>query len=421
MTDRASDSDGTEGLPPLDGSTRRVFLFLQGSSSPLFALLAERLEQQGHQCLRINLNVGDWIFWRRQNGFHYRRRLTHWRPFVKAFLRHHKVTNLILLGEERPYHKIAVEEAKAVGVSVHVVDLGYLRPDWVIFERDGTASNSRFPRRAEDVLAQGLALPEPDWTRRYTQGFWSDAGYDILYNVSTVLLWWLYPFYVRHTVYHPFLEYMGWIGRLAGEKKRHKLAAETIRSLLGSGSRYFVYPLQLQTDYQLRVHSPFNGQEEAIDLVLASFARFAPKDARLVIKLHPMDAGLINWTHYIRHQCNHAELHVRIDIIDGGNLDQLFGACDGVVTVNSTAALPAIRLGRPVKVLGSAVYDIEGLTHQAPLDTFWTRPVSPRQDVADAFFRLMAHGYHVRGNLYTRRGAKAAAEEIAEKFKPPRS
>lgn len=418
MADVSRDQDGTAGARPADETGPRVFLFLQGSSSPLFALLAERLEAQGHRCLRINLNVGDWIFWRRKNGFNYRGRLKNWRSFVRNFLEQNQVTNLILLGEERPYHKIAVEEAKSRNVAVYVVDLGYLRPDWVIFERDGTASNSRFPRRAEDVLAEGRDLPEPDWTRRYVQPFWSDAGYDILYNVSTALLWWLYPFYVRHTLYHPFIEYMGWIGRLAGEKGRQTQAKETIQSVVGSGAPYFVYPLQLQTDYQLRVHSPFQGQEEAIDLVLASFARSAPPNARLVVKLHPMDAGLINWTHYIRQQCDHPGLTARIDIIDGGNLERLFDTCKGVVTVNSTAALPAIRLGKPVKVLGSAVYDMDGLTHQASLDAFWTVPVPPKQDVADAFFRLMAHRYHVRGNLYTHRGAAAAAEEIAAKFGP---
>jgi capsular polysaccharide export protein len=417
LADGSSDKDQSDETRPLAGE-RRVFLFLQGSSSPLFALLAERLERQGHQCLRINFNVGDWIFWRRKNGFHYRGRLRNWNSFFSDFLHQNQVTNLILLGEERPYHKIAVEEAKSRNIAVHVVDLGYLRPDWVIFERDGTASNSRFPRRADEVLAQGRDLPEPDWSRRYTQGFWADAGYDILYNVSTVLLWWLYPFYVRHTLYHPFLEYLGWIGRLAGEKSRQREAAETIHAVVGSRAPFFVYPLQLQTDYQLRVHSPFRGQEEAIDLVLTSFARFASPDARLVVKLHPMDAGLINWTHYIRQQCNHTQLSERIDIIDGGNLEHLFGSCEGVVTVNSTAALPAIRMGKPVKVLGSAVYDIEGMTHQASLDTFWSHPVPPRQEVAEAFFRLMAHSYHVRGNLYTRQGAAAAAEEIAAKFAP---
>ena len=43
---------------------KRVFLFLQGPSSSIFRKIAAKLEANGHTCLRINLNVGDWIFWR---------------------------------------------------------------------------------------------------------------------------------------------------------------------------------------------------------------------------------------------------------------------------------------------------------------------------------------------------------------------
>ncbi len=46
----------------------RTFLFLEGPSSPIFMKIADRLEAQGHRCLRINLNLGDRIFWRRAAG-----------------------------------------------------------------------------------------------------------------------------------------------------------------------------------------------------------------------------------------------------------------------------------------------------------------------------------------------------------------
>ena len=48
-------------------------------------------------------------------------------------------------------------------------------------------------------------------------------------------------------------------------------------------------------------------------------------------------------------------------------------AC-GAVTVNSTAGLGAIEMGLPTIVLGEAIYDMPGLTHQSALDAFWTAP-----------------------------------------------
>ena len=70
------------------GPERRVFLFLQGPSSPIFAKIADRLEAKGHLCLRINLNPGDQIFWRRKGGYHYRGRGGQdWRSYIAAFPR----------------------------------------------------------------------------------------------------------------------------------------------------------------------------------------------------------------------------------------------------------------------------------------------------------------------------------------------
>ena len=112
--------------------SRRVFLFLQGPSSPIFAKIADRLEDLGHRCLRINLNVGDQIFWRRKGSNNYRGRGGRdWHDYAAAFMDTHAVTDLVLLGEERPYHRLAVRAARDRGIDIFVVEMGYLRPDWL--------------------------------------------------------------------------------------------------------------------------------------------------------------------------------------------------------------------------------------------------------------------------------------------------
>lgn len=97
-------------------------------------------------------------------------------------------------------------------------------------------------------------------------------------------------------------------------------------------------------------------------------------------------------------------------------LDLLIGGCSGLVTVNSTAALNALQAGKPVKVLGSTVYDIDGLTDRQPLDTFWSRPVRPSPALLSAFMRLLAASVQVRGNFYSREGAEAAAIGLVRKL-----
>ncbi|MFC3071885.1 capsule biosynthesis protein [Shinella pollutisoli] len=397
-------------------ASRRVFLFLQGPSSPLFAKCADRLERAGHRALRINLNMGDRIFWRRRGGHDYRGRREAWPAFVGAFLDRHGVTDLILLGEERPYHKAAVAEARTRGIPVYVIEMGYLRPDWVTFERDGMSSNSHFPRDPARILAEAEGLPEPDWTGRHRQTFRAEAGYDLLYNLPNVFLWFLYPHYRRHALFHPLAEYAGWLRKLAGQRRSRARAEEAVRQLIDSARPYFVYPLQLQTDYQLRAHSPFANQQEAISLVLSSFARHAPADRQLLVKIHPLDNGLIDWAGFVGRTAAGLGIAGRVQVIDGGNLDRLAAHSLGMVTVNSTASISVFRRGKPVKTLGSAVFDAPGLSYPGPLDAFWERPTPPDPALVDAFFRLMAAKYQVRGNFYSASGTDAAADAIAERL-----
>jgi len=46
----------------------------------------------------------------------------------------------------------------------------------------------------------------------------------------------------------------------------------------------------------------------------------------------------------------------------------------GTIVINSTVGLSSVSHGTPTKCLGRAVYDIEGLTYQGALETFWNDP-----------------------------------------------
>ena len=395
---------------------RRTFLFLQGPSSPIFAKIAARLEVLGHRCLRINLNAGDQIFWRRRGAHNYRGSIAEWPGHVEAFIRRHSVSDLILLGEERPYHRIAIAAARKAGAEVFIVEMGYLRPDWLTLERGGMSSNSHFPTDAEQILKAAEGLAEPDWRRRHQQTFVTEAACDLLYNLPNVFLWFLFPGYRRHGIFHPLAEYAGWIRRLATSRRRSRAADAAVRSLLSGSDPYFVYPLQLETDYQLRAHSPFGSQREAIDEILVSFAHRAPPASRLAVKVHPLDNSLIPWRRIIDRKAAMLGIGDRVLCLDGGNLDLLTEKSAGMVTVNSTAGLHALRQGKPVKVLGTAVFDIAGLTDQQPLDAFWSAPEPPEPSLSAAMFRLMAASIQVRGNFYSRAGTDAGAAAIAERL-----
>ncbi|PSJ61165.1 capsule biosynthesis protein [Kumtagia ephedrae] len=400
--------------PPLRG---RTFLFLQGPSSPLFARIAAHLDKLGHRCLRVNLCAGDWVFWRRQGGINYRGRLADWPAFIAKLMDTEGVGGIVLLGEERPHHLAAAEAAKARGIPVYAVEMGYLRPDWIRIERDGSGYHSHFPTDPAVILKAAAGLPEPDLkVQHYTQSFLADAVYDLLFNLPNVFLRFLYPHYRWHAIFHPLAEYAGWVARLLQARGRARRRMMTLQRIHDARDPYFVFPLQLETDYQIRAYSNFRSQRDAIALVIESFAANAAPDARLLFKVHPLDNGLIPWEKEIAAHARRKGIADRVHFVDGGNLARMIMLSAGVVTINSTAGIVGLQRGKPVKALGVAIFDIPGLTDPGPLDRFWREGAAPDPELVDAFLRLIAATLHVRGNFYSWAGVEAGAEAIARRL-----
>jgi len=123
--------------------------------------------------------------------------------------------------------------------------------------------------------------------------------------------------------------------------------------------------------------------------VLDSFAQFAPPDTILVVKEHPLDCRFSDWPSYLRRLALHLGIADRVFHIDGGDLQKMAISALGVVCVNSTSGTLALEQGRPVIVLGDAVYDVPGITHQGALDQFWVRPMAPEPGLYQAFKRVL--------------------------------
>ncbi len=411
MTDPTESPD-----PAARDDAPRVFLFLQGPASPFFPRLAAALEGRGHRCLRVNLCAGDKLFWRRPGALDYRGRPEDWPGYVAALMDREKVSDLVLLGEQRDHHRTAIAAAKDRGIAVTVTDFGYLRPDWITLEKDGMSGNSRFPRDPEEILALAGRAPPPDLTPRYREGFWTMALRDMAYHLSTSFLWPFYPHYRSFLREMPVLGYMGTGYRMLRARLARRRTERLIDAVRGSGAPYYVFPLQMETDFQIRAYSPFDDHKEPIRLVIESFARKAPPDSRLMIKVHPFDSGRVNWRSFTRGVAAGLGVAGRVDCIDGGSLDALLERARGVVTINSTVGLWALRADRPLKVLGQAVFDLPGLSFDGPLDRFWDEGAAPDPELRDAFIRALAATTQIRGVFYSDPGLDHAVEAAAERL-----
>lgn len=393
------------------------FLFLQGEPTSFYKRVGDGLSALGCKVTRINFCAGDQLFWHGPNALNYRGTLSDWPDFFVSFLDLNNVTDLFLCGEQRSYHKVAIEIAHSRGIRVTVTDLGYLRPDWITLERDGMNGSSRFPKDPARIMAVAKDLPEIDMAARYKSNLFKIEMLYLLFELANFFLFFLFPHYRRtDNRRHLLLNYLSGFRKFLLSKLNSSRVTKRLRELKESGVPYFVFPLQLEHDYSIISYSPFSGLEEPIRRVIKSFAQNASANTRLVFKTHPLDTGIKDWERLIFQWAAEEGGGGRIDFFDGGNLDDMICGAQGMITVNSTAGIRALQLGAPVMILGDAIYDIDGMTDRGRLDLYWQQPQKPDPELVDAFIRLMAHTILVRGVFFNEPGMSAAVNETVRRL-----
>lgn len=392
---------------------QKTFLFLQGPISPFFSDIATELNAKGHKTLKINLCFGDRMFWQHPGATNYRKSQEDWPAFIAAYLDDNAITDIVFLGEQRYYHKVAAEVAKARDVQIIATDFGYLRPDWITLERNGLSGGSGFPREPQAIRHIAQRCPERDLKTHYTDCFPRMAYWDILYHLSSSLMWLLYPHYKSHQLHHPILVYLGTGIRLLKSRLNNRRANRAINALLTEKTPFFFFPLQMATDFSIRAYSHYPNLQAVLDEILQSFAAHAPRDCKLVIKIHPMDPGLENWGAFIQRSTKKLGIADRVVFLHGGDLVKVLTHSQGTVVVNSTVGLTALSLGVPLKLLAQAIYNVEGLICSASLDEFWQNPTKPDADLCEDFLRAIAGTLMVRGTFYNRPGLDVGVHQAA--------
>jgi capsular polysaccharide export protein len=400
---------------------KRRFLFLQGVSSPFFPRLADRLQIDGHAIYRVNFNCGDRLYWGRRPAWNFRDDVGMLGQFLLPKFEAHGFTDVLLFGDRRPVHLPAITLAKQHGARIQVFEEGYFRPHWVTLEREGVNGNSLLPKVPAWYLEVGPRLARQDY-QPVSAPLWVRAGHDMAYHLANIANPLLHPAYRTHSPYNSALEYAG-LGKrysvLAIHERKDRARTE---HLIGAKTRYFVLPLQLNSDAQIMDHSPFRNMSEVLDRVLRSFAAHAPGDAQLVIKNHPFDPGFANYPKAIRRFADELGLEGRLHYMETGDLHLLLAHAQGMVTVNSTAGTIALEQRCPVVALADAIYNLPGLTFQQGLDRFWQEGAPPDAKLFAAFRATVMHTSLVNGSFYTAHGIDmviAGSRRILEAERSP--
>ncbi|ATU72168.1 capsule biosynthesis protein [Komagataeibacter rhaeticus] len=400
------------------GGPRR-FLLLQGLMGPFFRRVGIALRKTGYEVYKINFNGGDQLFWRLPNGLDFTGSSAQWPDFVRRVIREHGITDVMLFGDCRPLHRVAIGICHEMHVRVYVFEEGYIRPDWVTLELDGVNGHSHLPRDPEWYVHRAALLPPLGPHSYVPSSFRRRALEAVAYNAADILTRWYFRHWNDYRPWHPWIEGIGWLKRLrnrdAAQVRTDAIMAEVREKALP----YMLFPLQLDADAQIRLHSEFKGNEGAIDYVLQSFARHAPADLYLLVKEHPLDNGVKDWRRLVMRIARKYGIQDRVRYLECGDIAVLVRAARGVVTINSTTGTLALASGVPIITLGQAIYDIPGITYQGSLNDFWCNPPPPDEEIFNAFRRVLIDRCLIEGGFFSEQGLDLLVRGTLQRIQSP--
>jgi len=378
---------------------RRNVLLLQGPVGPFFALFARDLENRGFNVFKVNFNGGDSLFYRRKRTIDYRGKLKDWEDFLERTLENRDIGRIYLFGDCRVYHRTARQVAERMGVRVFVFEEGYIRPNFITLEESGVNGNS--PMVGEKIDLDNLKIETSREALHPRSVFIRTALYAMAYYTSAALNRRKFKYYQHHRNFNPITEGARWIlsayRKMRYRRKEKHVISELLPQFEGN---YFLCPLQVHCDMQVSAHSGYNSIEHFIGDVITSFMEHAPKNKAIVFKHHPLDRGYTDYSLLFENLISENGLRGRVFYVHDVDLPTLLKHAQGTVLINSTVGMSSLFHGTPVKTLGTAIYDLPGVTNQQPLDDFWSESGSVSKKTYNQLRQYLVERNQINGSFY---------------------
>ncbi|HSV68829.1 MAG TPA: hypothetical protein VLI72_01855 [Methylibium sp.] len=276
--------------------------------------------------------------WPRSRTPAFRRSFSHAVNWFKQQFRERRIDVCLVFSDARPFSQAARVAAREAGVVCVYFERGAFRNRTASLSTQGLNARFDLAWAARDAAVKGLAphaLPP-----RREQEPWLRLRFALFMLLNT----WacarqpeLRP--MQHKVYHPFnYARIAWRQWRAQRDERRARGRPPVPD---DGRPLVLLPLQLQTDSQFVMHSPFAHNQAFIDFAVPRILAAAP-GARVLVKRHPMDV-------------RHFTLPTGAEFFDG-TLGPLYGRAALLVCLNSTTGFEAAVLGKPVLCFADSFY-----------------------------------------------------------------
>lgn len=385
-------------------ATSKNVLLLQGPIGGFFLQFSKWLQVQQKSVYKINFNGGDeYDFPPSAQVFAYRDTPEQFEAFLQSFCVQHQIDSVVCFGDNRYYHRVAKKLSVSLDLSFWVFEEGYLRPNFVTLEKTGVNAYSELPReKAFFEALPELNVKKPVFAPMHKAESWLRTAikamryyFEVNYHQRD------YPHYQHHRELAIGYYIKTWINILS--RRIFNVFSVYVfenRVKRGELGEFFVLPLQVHNDSQVKVHCDYESVEAFLQDVLHSFAENAPKQTCLIIKPHPMDEQRDYRKLIAEFKVRYPDLENRLFYVYRVSMPVLYRKAKGLITINSTCGFSALLHEIPVKILGRAHYDIDGLIDKQPLAQFWQNPISPDKALFERFRRFHLNKTQINGSFY---------------------
>ncbi len=393
-------------------------LLLQGPVGGYFRYLHRHLTEAGYDVRRLVFNGGDIGFAMGSKFEIVRPRRQSYEDKIEEIIHDWPADAVILFGDERPIHRAAKKAAGHLGVPVFCFEEGYLRPDYVTFERGGNNANSPLL----ETFDPEVEPTEPPRVPALPNSTVAMARAAILYFCALRLTRPLFPRYRHHRERRLRSEFRYWTRSLWRRILAARHDEEFTRRLEEEDHPpFFVVALQVHDDLQLVRHGRGWVIREFLETVLESFRRSAPAECHLVIKAHPLDVGYGHHKKNLRYLVEENSLGGRVVFLQSGPLMPVVRHARGLVTINSTAGIAALECDVPVLAFGDALYHARGLAERpedsAGIDAFWNEP-PPVDPVKAHRFKIHVRQHAlIPGSFYLAKTWPSLTDEVVARLR----
>ena len=375
-------------------------LFLTGPIGTFFARLSNYLEDNKVRTYKISFPLYEYGF-PKSRLIKFDQDIYLFKNYLKKIIIDKEIKHIFMYGNVLIPHRqalVLVEELKEedIYVNTHIFELGYLRPNFVTLESKGINYSSSFIKSREFYLKQDLYkfFPIPKKHARFRiRKIWktisfinhSFKNYKIVNKEHKLQP---KPIYIWYQIKGFFLKYYF---RLNEYKIKKKCFVE---------DKFFIVILQVSTDSQITEGSDIKHNKSFIYKVIKDFAK-ANIDCNLVFKHHPRDRGYTNYLRQIEKLSQEFGVHNKVFYLHDCFLSKIFqnSNCKGTVLINSTVGYQSLYHSVPLKSLGIAPYNMEGLSDQKNLVSFFKNPLTVDRLLFNKFYKYILENSQINGNF----------------------